>query len=197
MNTIASTAPANASLVPSVDARVPSAAAGPADAPRASRLAAVASWPIAAWTGYVFLGSLPYKFTGHPDTQHIFATIGDWLGGFLGGGVGAAFARFGAYGVGSLELVTSLALLAPIALWLVGKAVGRRVGPSRAALHAAAGLAASALMLGAMFFHLASPLGVVVLHEGQSDGGSLFFAATSIAVLGLVLFAINRRAIER
>ena len=51
---------------------------------------------------------------------------------------------------------------------------------------------ASAVMAGAVFFHLASPLGVEVLHEGQSDGGSLFYAALSILILGLVLFAINR-----
>jgi len=31
--------------------------------------------PMAAWLAMVFLGSLPYKFTNHPDTQHIFGTI--------------------------------------------------------------------------------------------------------------------------
>ena len=54
------------------------------------------------------------------------------------------------------------------------------------------GLMASAVMAGAVFFHLVSPLGVEVLHEGKSDGGSLFYAALSILVLGLVMFAINR-----
>lgn len=172
-------------------ARTPTSVTTPAAPSGRDRLVALVSWPIALWASYIFLGSLPYKFTNHPDTQHIFTTIGDWLGGFLGTGVGSAFSRFGAYAVGSLELLTSLALLAPIALWLLDKARGRPVGPSRATLHAFAGLAASALMAGAVFFHLASPLGVVVLHEGQSDGGSLFYAATSILVLGLVLFAIN------
>jgi hypothetical protein len=46
-------------------------------------------------------------------------------------------------------------------------------------------------MTGAAFFHLATPLGIEVLHNGQSDGGSLFYAAVSILVLGLVLAAIN------
>ena len=158
---------------------------------RADRLVAIASWPVALWTSYVFLGSLPYKFTNHPDTAHIFSTIGDWLGTLLGGGIGAAFARFGAYAVGSLELLTAIVLLAPAALWLLGRARGRRLGPSRATLHAAGGLAAGALMAGAVFFHLVSPLGIVVLHEGQSDGGSLFFAAVSILTLGLATFALN------
>ena len=161
------------------------------------RVVAIASWPIVAWTSYVFLGSLPYKFTNHPDTQHIFETIGGWLGGFLGTGIGDAFARFGGYAVGSAELATTLVLLAPIALWLIGKALGRRVGPSRATLHAVGGAAAALIMAGAVFFHLASPLGVVVLHEGQSDGGSLFFAAASILVLGSVLAVANGRLVGR
>lgn len=162
---------------------------------RPSRLTAIASWVAVAWMSYVFLGSLPYKFTNHPDTQHIFSTIGAWLGGFLGSGVGNFFSQFGAYVVGSFELVTTLVLLAPIALWLIGKATGRHIGPTRATLHAVGGLMATAVMIGAVFFHLASPLGIVVLHEGQSDGGSLFMAACSIVVLGIVLFAINRRAV--
>ena len=54
------------------------------------------------------------------------------------------------------------------------------------------GLMASAVMAGAVFFHLVSPLGIEVLHNGESDGGSLFYAAVSILVLGFVLFFINR-----
>jgi len=46
-------------------------------------------------------------------------------------------------------------------------------------------------MAGAVFFHLFSPLGIEVLHEGESDGGSLFMAAASILVLGVILAAIN------
>ena len=178
MNAIARTADAPTARAPAVARDLP---------------VAIASWGIAAWTGYVFLGSLPYKFADHPDTRHIFSTIGDWLGGFLGSGAGALFTRFGAYGVGAFELLTTLVLFAPAALWLVGRALGRRVGPDRATLHAAGGLLAGAVMSGAVFFHLASPLGVVVLHEGESDGGSLFRAAVSILALGLVLFAINAR----
>jgi len=163
--------------------------------PLAARIVAVVSWAIVAWMCYVFLASLPYKFTGHPDTQHIFSTIGGWIGGFLGAGIGDLFTRFGAYVVGGFELLTSIVLLAPIALWLLGKARGTRASPSRAELHSIGGLMASAVMAGAVFFHLASPLGVVVLHQGESDGGSLFKAAASILVLGIVLFAINRRAL--
>ena len=52
-------------------------------------------------------------------------------------------------------------------------------------------------MAGAVFFHLATPLGVEVLHEGKSDGGSLFYAAVSILVLGLLMFVINKPAVNR
>ena len=52
-------------------------------------------------------------------------------------------------------------------------------------------------MAGAVFFHLFTPLGIEVLHEGQSDGGSLFYAAVSILVLGIVLFLINISAAKQ
>lgn len=51
-------------------------------------------------------------------------------------------------------------------------------------------------MAGAVFFHLFSPLGVVVLHDGKSDGGSLFYAALSILILGPVLYILNRKLIH-
>jgi len=155
------------------------------------RLRPILSWPIVAWMCYVFVGSLPYKFARHPDTQHIFGTIGDWLGTFLGDGVGAAFREYGGYVVGGFELVTALVLLAPIPLWLIAKMRSAGFGDTRRRLHVVGGLMASAVMAGAVFFHLFSPLGVEVLHEGESDGGSLFFAAVSILVLGIVLAAIN------
>jgi hypothetical protein len=63
--------------------------------------------------------------------------------------------------------------------------------PARELVQGLGGLVATAVMTGAAFFHLATPLGIEVLHNGQSDGGSLFYAAVSILVLGLVLAAIN------
>lgn len=153
---------------------------------------AIVSWTIVLWMCYVFLSSLPYKFTGHPDTQHIFGTIGDWLGTLLGSGIGKLFTDLGGYVIGSFELLTSIVLLLPALLWLISRLNGSFFGITRRRFHMIGGLMASAVMAGAVFFHLVSPLGVKVLHEGESDGGSLFYAAVSILVLGLVLFAINR-----
>ena len=153
----------------------------------------VTSWILALWACKVFLSSLPYKFSGHPDTVHIFSTIGGWLQGFLGDGLGGLFARYGAYGVGSFELLTSLTLLSPALFWLLGRTAPDLKLPSRRLMHRIGGVMASLVMGGAVFFHLASPLGVEVLHEGKSDGGSLFYAAVSILVSGIILFLINRK----
>ena len=128
----------------------------------------------------------------HPDTQHIFGTIGNWLGGFLGSGTGSLFTDFGAYVIGSFELLTSIVLLLPALLWGLSRLNGSFFGVTRRRFHMIGGLMASAVMLGAVFFHIVSPLGIVVLHEGQSDGGRLFYSAVSILIFGLVLFAINR-----
>jgi len=158
------------------------------------RILSIFSWAVVLWVAKVFLLSLPYKFTLHPDTQHIFGVIGSWMKGFLGDDIGTAFANYGSYAVGSVELVTSLVLLSPVIFWLLLKVKVIKSAPSRQVLHAVGGLMASGVMAGAVFFHLFTPLGIVVIHEGQSDGGSLFFAAASILVLGFVLFIANFRA---
>ena len=157
------------------------------------KIVAIASWVIVIWICKVFLFSLPYKFTGHPDTQHIFGTIGSWMSGILGQGIGQAFSQYGAYVVGGFELVTSIILLSPALFWLISL-TGKAGYPGvRARIHKYGGLMASAVMAGAVFFHLFTPLGIEVLHEGKSDGGSLFYAAVSILLLGIVLFAMNSR----
>lgn len=145
------------------------------------KVKAVISWLIVIWACYVFLGSLPYKFMNAPDTIYIFSTIGAWLGTFLGSTIGNLFINYGAYGVGIFELTTSLVLLSPIVLG------------NREKIHFIGGLMASVVMAGAVFFHVVSPLGWVVLHQGQSDGGSLAYAALSILILGLVLAFLNKK----
>ena len=157
---------------------------------------AVASWAMALWMCKVFLFSLPYKFTGHPDTQHIFGTIGAWMSGILGDTIGGLFTSIGAIGVGVFELVTSIILLLPAALWMVAKIGSGDSAGQRARFHRIGGIMAAVVMSGAVFFHLFTPLGIEVLHEGKSDGGSLFYAAVSILVFGIVMFIINSLKLE-
>ncbi len=150
------------------------------------------SWLLTLWIAKVFITSLPYKFSGHPDTQHIFVTIGNWLGGFFGNTFGQFFSNYAAYIIGSFELLTAIVLIIPGLLWILNM-VGLVNCTCRRVFHSIGGLMAVAVMGGAVFFHLVSPLGIEVIHQGKNDGGSLFYAAVSILVSGIVLFIINYR----
>jgi hypothetical protein len=152
---------------------------------------AMISWAMALWMCYVFLLSLPYKFTLHPDTQYIFSTIGTWMSGILGEGIGGLFSNYGSYLVGSFELLTSVVLLLPALVWLLSMLGASGTLGVRAKFHRIGGFLAAMVMSGAVFFHLFTPLGIEVLHDGESDGGSLFYAAVSILICGVIMFIIN------
>jgi len=91
------------------------------------------------WIMLIFGGSLPYKFTNHPETQHIFGGIGDWMSGFLGSGIGNAFSNYGGIVIGGLELIVVLTLIAAIVLTAMKKPSGHLFG--------FAGLGAMVLMI--------------------------------------------------
>lgn len=156
-----------------------------------SRLISPLSWVVVLWICKIFLSSLPYKFSGHPDTQYIFSTIGGWMSTTLSFGLGNWFTHYGAYAVGSVELLVSMLLLVPVLFFILKKTNIISKHPERALIHAVGGLLASCVMTGAVFFHLFTPLGIEVLHNGQNDHGSLFYAAVSILVLGLVMSIVN------
>lgn len=149
------------------------------------------SWVVILWICKVFLLSLPYKFTLHPDTQHIFGIIGQWMKGFIGDSGGSLFMNYGSYAVGSVELITSLILLSPALFWVLKKIGILTTTPNIYFTHALGGALAAIVMAGAVFFHLFTPLGIEVIHEGQSDGGSLFYAAVSILILGTLMAVFN------
>ncbi len=156
----------------------------------ASKTRKVLSWGLVLIIVAVFLPSIPFKFSGAPETKHIFGTIGLWLSGFLGEGIGGAFSAIGAYLIGSLELITSIVLLIPAFVWLRNKLSksGEPKTVNRQKLHAWGGLAASALMGGAIFFHLFSKLGINV----NNDNGALFYSAVTVFFAGVILFLVNR-----
>jgi len=113
------------------------------------------------------------------------------MSGILGDTIGNLFASVGAIGVGSVELITSIVLLTPALLFLLAQIGMSPAKGYRAKFHRIGGAMSAIVMLGAVFFHLFTPLGIEVLHQGKSDGGSLFYAALSILVLGIVMVIIN------
>ena len=129
-----------------------------------SMLRAIVSWAITLWICFIFLSSLPYKFTRHPDTQHIFGTIGEWISNTIAQPLGQLFSDFGSYVVGGFELITALVLLLPTLIWL-GKKIGNSPAVGiRPRWHSIGGLMASGVMAGAVFFHLFTPLGLSLIH---------------------------------
>src|SRR6266403_3978573 len=127
------------------------------------RFLGLLAWPLAAFDAYIFIFYLQYKFTGHPGSVELFTTLTDWLG-FAG------HEQFMRIGVGSMELIASILLFIP-ATQVIGAAL------------------ALAIMSGAIFFHLVSPLGV----DPYGDGGVLFKQACAVWLSSLVILAIRRR----
>ena len=124
---------------------------------------------------FVFLQSLPFKFSGAQETIYIFDTIGAWMTDIGLGGIGDVFARYGAYGVGSVELIASILLLIPAT-----RHIGALVGVG--------------VLSGAIFFRLFTPLGVAVEFPGAAPGGepSLFVMAVIAWLAQAALLFIYR-----
>jgi hypothetical protein len=133
-----------------------------------------------AFVAFVFVQSLFFKFTNSPETQHIFGTLDLW-GASLGlPGLFAPRGIFSQYVVGSAELVASLTLVASLMPAL------RALRPAGAAL----GLA---VISGAIFFHLFTPLGVSVPNaDGTQDHGLLFGLACGVWASNALLLWFDR-----
>jgi hypothetical protein len=123
------------------------------------------AWALAAFDAYIFIYYLQFKFTGHPGSVALFTTITDWLG-FHG------HEKFMRIATGSAELLASFLLFTP---WtqVIGAAM------------------AVAIMTGAIFFHLVSPLGV----DPYGDGGVLFKQACTVWLSSLAILVIRRREV--
>lgn len=139
-------------------------------------------WVLTLFVAFVFVQSLFFKFTNSPETMYIFeAKLDPWAASLGVPGVFAPGGIFSAKVVGSAELVASVLLLAGAAL------SSRRV---LQVLGAAAGLA---VISGAIFFHLFTPLGVAVRNtDGTSDGGQLFALACGVWVSCALLLWLRR-----
>jgi len=133
---------------------------------------------LSIFISFIFIQSLFFKFAGSPVTDHIFGTLDAWAAGFGFPGLFLPPGIFNAYVIGSAELVASLLLLAGLFM-------------GRALLTGLGALMALGVITGAIFFHLFTPLGIVVL----DDGGELFGMAVGIWVSAAVLILMHKDAL--
>lgn len=114
---------------------------------------------LAVFIAYVFLKYLPYKFaTG----SHLFQVLEDWSGL-------AWFEPHGRFLIGGAELLACILLFIP-------------------RLQALGGLLALALMSGAIFFHVFTPLGI----DPYNDGAKLFTQAVGVWFAGLFIVYLRK-----
>ena len=110
-------------------------------------------------------------------------TLNAWA---LSLGLPGFFARsgiFSQYVIGSAELVASLLLLAGL---LSGRVLVQGAGA----------LLSLGVISGAIFFHLFTPLGVVVVNaDGSRDGGELFILACGVWLAAALILILRRRAL--
>ncbi len=98
---------------------------------------------LSIFIAFVFVQSLPFKFGNSFETQHIFVTLADWSGLTW-------FGDYGGYIIATAELLTAILLFTP--------------------LRALAAFAALGIMSGAVFFHLFTPLGIILPIFDSSTG---------------------------
>lgn len=134
---------------------------------------------ISIFAAAVFLDSLRFKFTDHPNTQVIFGKLNDWAASLGLPGLFAHTGLFSQYVIGSAELAASTLLLVGLL-------------PRFERLNALGAAIGFAVMTGAVNFHLFTPLGI----DPNNDGGGLFAAACTIWASSIVLLILRRNAVR-
>lgn len=131
---------------------------------------------IAGFTSVIFLDSLRYKFTDHPNTQEIFGRLDAWAASLGAPGLFGHTGLFSQYVIGSAELLASSLLLLGIL-------------PMFRRLQGLGSLIAVGVMTGAISFHLFTPLGI----DPNNDGGGLFMAAVMVWALSVTMLILRRK----
>jgi len=133
------------------------------------------TYVLIAYVIFVFVQSLFFKFTGSEETDIIFSTIAQWMTGVGLGFIAPAFESVGGYVIGFTELVASVLLL---------MVATRKLGA----------LLGLAVISGAIFFHLFTPLGVdrVIDAAGNTDGGVLFYMACGVWISCALILLLSR-----
>ena len=131
---------------------------------------------LVAYVIFVFVQSLFFKFAGHEQTDIIFNTIAEWMHTIGLSAVAPVFASIGGAVIGTTELVASILLM-----FTKTRRIGALIG--------------LAVMSGAIFFHLGTPLGVdrVIDANGNTDGGVLFFMACGVWISCALLLVLQKK----
>lgn len=135
---------------------------------------------LAMFCSVIFLDSLRYKFTDHPNTQEIFGRLNEWAAGLGADGLFAHTGLFSQYVIGAAELVAAACLLIGII-------------PKLRPLQGLGALIGLCVMSGAISFHLFTPLGI----DPNNDGGGLFMAACAVWLSCATLVFWQRKFIAR
>jgi len=131
---------------------------------------------LALFCSVIFLDSLRYKFTNHPNTQEIFGRLNEWAASLGADGLFAQTGLFSQYTIGVAELFASACLLIGLL-------------PRFHRLQGFGALLGLAVMTGAISFHVFTPLGI----DPNNDGGGLFIAACLVWVSCFTLVIIRRK----
>ncbi|MGF1606888.1 MAG: hypothetical protein ACFB22_11165 [Rhodothalassiaceae bacterium] len=141
---------------------------------------------LSLYIAFVFVQSLFFKFTNAAEPQHIFGTLNAWGEASFGiSGLFAPTGPFSQYVVGTAELIASALLLAGFFL-------------KKPLLQIAGAGLGLMIMTGAIFFHLFTPLGIVVENPATgvaSDGGLLFFNACGVWLACALILYLKRGAL--
>lgn len=130
---------------------------------------------LSLFSAAIFLDSLRYKFTDHPNTQEIFGRLSEWVTGLGAPDLFAKSGIFSQYVIGTAELVASVLLLIGLL-------------PRFAKFGVVGNLVALGVMTGAISFHLFTPLGI----DPNNDGGGLFMAAVAVWASQLIMLWLRR-----
>ena len=131
---------------------------------------------MAVFMAVIFLDSLRYKFTDDPKTQEIFGRLDGWAGTLGAPGLFSHAGLFSQYVIGSIELLAAVLLLTGL-------------HPRYKHLQAGGALAGLLVMMGAVSFHLFTPLGI----DPNNDGAGLFVAACVNLAFAVLLLGVFRR----
>jgi len=128
-----------------------------------ARLLGALAWAMALYISYIYVWYLQYKFTGDQGSVWLFTTLTDWLGAH-------GHEKAMRIGTGSAELIASILLLIPMTQVL-------------------GALFSFGIISGAIFFHVASPLGI----DPYQDGAVLFKEACAVWLASAAIVMIRRQ----